>query len=178
MKSVTINVASHIVVGPQDIRGTDRIAVIGSWLLANTTSSFKWFDFRVRLRRRVSFGSDQNWVEYLPGIGLVDDFSQNLSSEGRVYLNPALVLPNVRTQIGPGLSIQSAPGSNTLFSGVIGLPGPNLSPGMSDFWAGEDGAAFNFLLQVYHQPFAGAQAADSILLGSHEFTNLFSVQSI
>ena len=178
MKSVTINAGSHIVVGPQDIRNTDRIAVIGSWLLANTTRSFKWFDFRVRLRRRVSFGSDQNWVEYFPGIGLVDAFSQNLSTEGRVYLDPALVLPDVRTQISPGQSIQSAPGSTTLFSQVIGLPGPNLSLGMSEFWAAQDGASFNFLLQVSHQPFAGAQQADSILLGSHEFTNLFSVQSI
>ena len=178
MKSVTINTASHIVVGPQDIRNTDIISVVGSWVLANTTSSFKWFDFRLRLRRRRTLVADHTWVEYVPSLGLVNDFSQNISTEGIVYLDPALVLPNGRTQIAPGVSIQSAPGSTTLFSGVIGLPGPNLSQGLSNFWADQNGAGFNFLLEIYHQPVSGAHPADSIQLGSHEFTNLFSVQSI
>ena len=171
-------VASHIVAGLQDVRLADRIVVIGNWLVANTTSRFQLFDFRLRLRRRLTLVADHTWVEYIPGVGLVNDFSQNISTEGVVYLDPSLVLPEFQPQVAPGLSIQSAPGSNILFSGVVALPGPALSPGLSSFWADQDGAGFNFLLEFYHQPFAGAQPAQSTLLGSHEFSKFFSVQTL
>lgn len=136
-----------------------------NWTVSNSNDVGLWADMGVRLMHRqglrVPFRSadPEVWVMYIPGMGMVIDFAQNLfppdlkPQPGDVtrsifglfmgafggptrYNSPDTdhkVNPNVYSTF-VGRPILVPPRSSARFYTILTIPGPGASEGMADFW--------------------------------------------